>query len=116
MFGTLKVGDKVRLSGGYDMEPKWLAGENCYTGTVTVTEFILGQNKSPAAVVKLDHEITFDDTIGSIVILELRYEGAKWKKSETVHVELCNFVPEAATWKSRKQGKWVESHASYVKL
>ena len=35
---------------------------------------------------------------------------------ETVHIELCNFMPEAASWKSRKQGTWVESHASYVKV
>jgi len=114
MFGTLKIGDKVRLNGGYDMEPKWLAGESFYIGTVI--EFIPGQNKTSAAVVKLDRDITFDDTTGDILVLELRYDGAKWKKSETVHVELCNFVPEAATWKSRKQGKWIESHASYVKL
>jgi len=114
MFSTLKVGDKVRLSGGYEMEPKWLVGESFYTGTVI--EFILGQNKTSAAVVKLDRDITFDDTTGDIVILKLRYEGAEWKRSETVHVELCSFVPEAATWESRKQGRWIESHASYVKL
>ncbi len=96
------------------MEPKWLAGHDCYFGTVA--EFIPGQNQNPAAVVKLDHPITFDDTTGHIVILELRYEGAKWGVTETVHVELCNFMPEVKQWKSRKQGKWVESHASYVKV
>jgi hypothetical protein len=114
MLCTLKVGDRIRLSGGYDMEPKWLAGNDCYFGAIT--EFIPGQNQTPAAVVKLDHAITFDDTTGDIVILELRYEGAKWMEKETVHIELCDFVPEAASWKSRKRGKWVESHASSVKV
>lgn len=114
MFGTLKVGDRVRLSGGYDMEPKWLAGQDYYLGTVE--EFIPGQNQNQAAVVKLDNAITFDDMTGDIVVLELRYVGARWKQKETVHIELCDFMPEAASWKSRKQGKWVESHASYAKI
>jgi hypothetical protein len=33
-----------------------------------------------------------------------------------VHVELCDFQPEAKAWQHRKRGKWVESHASYKKL
>jgi len=114
VFSTLNFGDRIRLSGGYEMEPRWLAGKDCYFGTVV--EFIPGQNQTPATVVKLDEPIIFNDTTGDIVILELRYEGAKWGKKGTVHIELCNFVPEAASWKSRKQGKWVESHASYVKV
>jgi hypothetical protein len=114
MFRTLKVGDRIRLSGGYDMEPKWLAGHDYYLGTVT--EFIPGQNQKPATVVKLDNVITFDDITGDIVVLELRYVRATWKERETVHIELCDFMPEAASWKTRKQGKWVESHATYAKL
>lgn len=96
------------------MEPKWLAGHDYYLGAVA--EFIPGQNQNPAAVVKLDNAITFDDTTGDIVVLELRYVGANWKEKETVHIELCDFMPDAATWKTRKQGKWVESHATYAKL
>jgi hypothetical protein len=96
------------------MEVKWLAGNECYFGTVI--KFIHGQNKIPAAVVKLNYPITVDETSGDTVILELRYEGSKWGRNGSVHVELCNFVPEDAPWKSRKQGKWVGSHASYVKI
>lgn len=114
MFNTLKVGDRVRLSGGYDMDPKWLSGKECYVGRVT--EFIPGQNKLPAAIVQLDSPIAFENTIGDIVVLELRYVGARWGRTDIVHVELCNFTPEAKSWKDRKQGKWVESHASYVKV
>lgn len=113
MSGNLEVGDSVRLSGGYEMEPKWLGGKDGYAGTVV--DFIPGQNQAPSAVVKLDHAITFDDVTGDIVILELRYKGAKWGQRETVHVELCNFLPDRASWKSRKRGVWIESHASYVK-
>ena len=78
--------------------------------------FIPGQNKKPAVVAKLDHPITVENITGDIVVLELRYEGANWgKKHETVHVELCNFDPEPKEWKDRKQGLWVESHASFDK-
>jgi hypothetical protein len=113
MFDALKVGDRIRLAGGYDMDPKWLAGSESYTGIVS--EFIPGQNKANAAVVRLDQAITVDGISGDILVLELRYEGAKWKGTETVHVELCDFVPESKSWKFRKQGLWVESHATYVK-
>jgi len=37
------------------------------------------------------------------------------EKMETVHVELCNFVPKGASWKARKQGKWNESNAAFSK-
>jgi hypothetical protein len=113
IFGpnTLKVGDRVRLSGGYDMIPRWLCGKDEHIGTVT--RFMPGQNQDLAAVVKLDSPITVEATTGDVVILELRYVGAKWKEKETVHIELCDFDPEPKSWKDRKQGKWVESHASY---
>ena len=114
MSDSLKVGDHIRLDGGYDIEPKWLAGKGYYTGTVI--NFIPGQNKTQAAVVRLDQAITVDGISGDILVLELRYEGAKWERQETVHVELCNFMPESKSWKFRKQGLWVESHATYGKL
>jgi len=96
------------------MDPKWLNNKQHHTGVVKA--FIPGQNDSPAAVVELDEHITFDEIKGNIIVLELRYVGAKWKKSQIVHVELCDFVPEEKTWKDRKQGKWVESHASYKRI
>jgi hypothetical protein len=110
----LRIGDRVRLGGGYDMEPKWLNGKEHYTGTVEA--FIPGQNDTPAAIVELDEVAVCDDTRGSIVVLELRYVDAMWTSSEAVHVELCDFVPEAKSWNNRKQGKWVESHARYEKI
>lgn len=93
------------------MIPQWLCGRNEHIGTVI--RFMPGQNEDPAAVIKLDSPITVEGTTGDIIILELRYVGAKWKDRETVHIELCDFEPEPKPWKERKQGKWVESHASY---
>jgi hypothetical protein len=110
----LHVGDRLRLYGGYDMEPRWLNGKETLTGKCVA--FIKGQNKQPAAVVELDEPISFDDITGKTVVLELRYVGASWTKSEVVHVELCDFIPEDKAWKDRAQGVWVESHASYAIL
>jgi hypothetical protein len=50
------------------------------------------------------------------LVPELRYAGAKWEETGTVHVELCDFEPQAKSWQDRKQGKWVDSHATYRRL
>ena len=107
---SLLAGDRVRLSGGYDMEPDWLQGKGHYLGTVL--HFIPGQNNNLAAVIELDHTIRVDGVSGRILVLELRYVGAQWSDKNVVHIELCDFKPEAKPWKVRQQGKWVESHAT----
>ena len=110
MSGSLSIGDRVRLSGGYDMEPNWLQGNEHYLGTVVA--FIPGQNVESAAVVRLDSPILVDGISGSVVVLELRYVSAHWLGENIVHVELCDFEPEPKVWQLRRQGKWIESHAS----
>ena len=114
MSDILSKQDKIWLYGGYDMAPKWLQGKRGYFGKVI--SFIPGQNDSDAAVVELEESITIDDLSGKILVLELRYVGAKWKSQETVHIELCDFIPEAKRWQERRKGKWIESHASYKKV
>lgn len=114
MSGKLQKDDRIQIGGGYDMEPQWLNGKQHYSGTVIA--FIPGQNETPAAVIELDENASFGEVAGKYLILELRYAGAKWNEKETVHVELCDFQPEAKPWQHRKRGKWVESHASYKKL
>ncbi len=108
----LRIGNRVRLYGGYDMEPKWLGGKEAHTGKCVA--FIVGQNKQPAAVIALDDPMVFDNTSGPFAVLELRYVGARWSNSEVVHVELCDAMPDNKTRKERKQGLWVESHARYA--
>jgi hypothetical protein len=106
------VGDRVRLFGGYDQDPEWLGGRPEVFGIVE--RFIPGQNKEPAAVVRLDEELTVGEAKGSLVVLELGLVEADWTTSEPrIHVELCNFEPESHRWKERRQGAWVESHATY---
>ena len=116
MAGKLNVGDRVRVGGGYDMQPQWLGGRQYYSGTVKA--LIPGQNDMPAVVVVLAADAAFEDYAGKYLVqnLELRYAGATWTETGTVHVELCDFEPEARPWQDRRQGKWVESHATYRKL
>jgi hypothetical protein len=110
MNGKLAVGDRIRLSGGYDMEPAWLQSRQQYMATVT--RFIPEQNDAPALVAHLDTPVSIGEVAGQVVVLELRYKGATWGDASTVHVELCDFEPEPKTWKDRRQGKWIESHAT----
>jgi len=107
----MKVGERVFLSGGYDMDPPWLCGRRGHRGTIE--RFVPGQNAEPALLVKLDEPIEVDGCRGYLVVMELRYDGATWDGQEaTTHVELCDFIPELKPWKERRQGKWVESHAT----
>lgn len=114
MSEKLTVGDRLRLSGGYDWNPSWLQEQK--HRTATITGFIPGQKDAPAVVAHLDTPISVDEVTGQVVVLELRNQGSSWDRTNTVHIELCNFEPEAKAWKDRRQGKWIESHATYEKL
>jgi hypothetical protein len=109
---ALAVGDRVRLFGGYDRDPEWLDDRHEVLGVVE--RFIPGQNEQPAAIVRLDEELTVGDTTGQVVVLELGWVGTDWSTPEPrIHIELCDFDPEPRRWQERRQGAWVESHASY---
>ena len=118
----LKVGDRVIVGGGYDYEAAWLAASaEGYSGRVTA--FIPGQNEQPAAVVELDEELVLPNGAGAVeagevrggfLVLELGHVGTDWSTpTPRIHVELCDFEPEEASWAERRQGAWVESHATY---
>ncbi len=113
----LNIGDKIELSGGYDFEISYLKNPPADKRTGRVIQFITGQNKTPAAVAKLDQIISGDKITGDIVVLELRYQGATWTDNTfTVHIELCDFIPDNKPWKDRKQGEWVEAAATLKKI
>jgi len=68
-------------------------------------------------VVRFDEPVVSHGVMGDYAVLELRYEGATWSGlRETVHVELCDFCPDSVGWQRRRQGKWVESHATVALL
>jgi len=110
----LEVGNRVRLSGGYETYPKWLKGKRFYEGDCVA--FIQGQNSELAAVVRLDEPFEVDGLTGDVAVLELRYVGATWSASGVVHIELCSFTPEDKPWEERSKGLWVESNANYQTL
>ena len=87
----LQVGDKIKLSGGYDYDPFFLKNPLASSRSGTVIQFIKGQNKSLAAVVKLDEKMSGEKITGDIVVLELRWVGQTWQEPTPVHIELCDF-------------------------
>jgi hypothetical protein len=108
----ISPGDRIRLFGGYEMEPRWLGGRDQVLGVVE--RFIPGQNEPPAAVVRLDETLAVGEARGDVVVLELAWEGTDWAtRRPRLHVELCDFDPEPRRWQGRRQGAWVESHATY---
>lgn len=109
MERSLNPGDRVWISGGYDMEPRWLGGGSGYAGVVS--GFISGQNKKSAMVVMLDAVIKVDGAEGRHLVLELRYVGAEWREGVTVHLELLRDPPEGNGPHDRPRGAWIESHA-----
>ncbi len=110
----LKIGNRVKLWGGYSTSPEWLSGKNAYYGEVV--DFIPGYYKNEDAVVRLDEEISFSGIKGKILILTLRYKNAIWSKAEIVHLHLFDSIPQGDKWRLNKDG-WdkshIESHASY---
>lgn len=108
----LKVGNRIELFGGYDYDPIFLSNPPAEKRFGKVIRFIKGQNNKPAAVVKLNEQITGRKITGNIVVLELRYVEQNWSDPSPVHIELCDFFPDDKEWKDRRQGEWIEAAAT----
>ncbi len=107
----MKPGDRVFLSGGYDMEPEWLCGRRGHRGVIE--RLLPGRNENSAVLVRLDEPIQVQGVLGQYIVMKLRYVGATWDADQaTASVELCGMVPDANARKERRQGKLVESHAT----
>jgi hypothetical protein len=104
---SLHVGNRIRLSGGYDAHPTWLGARKTIDGEVL--DFVANEAVQ-SAIVRLDEIITAKDLTSKIVRLSLRYQGARWSSSEIVHVEL---LPDMPTVGASTGSVWIESHARY---
>lgn len=120
---ALQVGDRVKLYGGYDDWPAWLGGAPWWLGgdgrknhLGTVVDFIPGTGPEPDAVVQTDEWVRLGSVRSNILVLHLRFEGATWGVTETVHIELCRLMPERKAWPDRPVGIHAESHATYEKI
>lgn len=122
---SLSVGDRVRVFGGYDMDPAWLAADaGGYEGRVLRFVRRPGDGRPPAAVVALDRELvlpegagaTTDPVRGGFLVLLLGHVGTDWATpAPRIHVTLCQSPPDQLPWTATEEGSawWVESHATY---
>ncbi len=118
-MGRLQVGDRLAVAGD-DMGG---ADGGLVVGG-RILSWIGGGDAEPACVVELDAPITATGVMdqatatvtGTYLVLTLRYVGAAWRDSETVHVELCDVLPGDASPGARRAGAWIESHGIYRRL
>src|SRR5450432_777637 len=73
MFGSLQIGDRLLVAGGYADKPEWLGNGSGFLGRLI--SFIPSDTETPSAVVQLDEPITVQDARGDILVLALRYVG-----------------------------------------
>lgn len=129
---AFQVGDRVIVAGGYDMEPKWLAGGSGYSGRI---EEIYGR----WSAVRLDRPLSLSAPVdgwsdfgsgarqpitnlasanGEWLALALAYQRARWTGEVTrLHVAVCREQPDLqAIPAGGGVGVWVESHAAMSHL
>lgn len=111
----IDVGDRVRLSSGYETPPRWLSGQAFVDATV---ERWLGEDDPPACLARLDRPLTVRETeagqasrtTGNFVVLKLRFPSEGWKGEAIVEVALCETDPSVA-WSPESSGRVVETAA-----
>jgi hypothetical protein len=130
---SFEVGDRVRVTGGYDMEPEWLQGDDGYAGTIIEVH-------GDWAAVELDRELQLSASDqsegwadfgsgaarqtgvlrvarGRWLALAQAWEGGEWREPiGRVHVSLCSERPNLpAIPKGGGVGAWVESHGTMLR-
>jgi len=116
----LKVGDRIRLFGGYDMNPPWLKGGDGYNAGVLsfFDNEIDGRDGDSAlsVLIEFDEEIEFKGFLGKFGFITSRWEGQTWETEGVVHVYICNSKIQTAAEINNVNSYWVESHVSYKKI
>ncbi|MGC1374991.1 MAG: hypothetical protein WA821_02130 [Anaerolineales bacterium] len=113
----MKTGDRVKLSGGYDMEPPWLRGGNGYFATAL--GFLDNNDERRAGdgglsvLIEFDEVIEFGGLSGKYGLLDLRYTNQPWEVSGPVHVTLLDHKIQSIEEKTKDSSRWMESHAVY---
>jgi hypothetical protein len=117
----LRKGDRIRVGGGYDSDPKWLAeAPDGGSYTATVERFIDGPNGHPAAVVVLDRNVNLvgansgEPISGRYLLLTFAWRGMSWRKpGPRLHVHLFDQPPSEYPSEPEFLQRWVESHADW---
>ncbi len=113
----LEPGNRIKLFGGYDMEPRWLSErDSCHA---TVLKFFDNRiehrngDERLSAVIEFDEPVTFGGLKGKYAVILGRWEGQKWEKNGVVHVYLLNREISEPSEITADNSRWMESHASY---
>jgi hypothetical protein len=119
MVRSLQTDDRVRVYGGYDPEPDWLAqSPEGYVGTVTA--FVDGWGDAPSAVVELDKELSVSTSWGvtargRFLVLTFAWMEMDWSTpGPRLHVCLLEAQPnDGPVSEAEFKRTLVESHASW---
>jgi hypothetical protein len=117
MTNRLQPGDRIRLFGGYDMDPPWLRDRDCHYATV-LKFFDNGIEKRKgderlSAVIEFDEPLSFEGLEGKYGVITGRWEGQKWERKGVVHVDLVDREISDSSELTKDSSRWMESHASY---
>jgi hypothetical protein len=113
----VNIGDRLRLSGGYDMNPQWLQGRNEYYARVVA--FLENNKKRPSlserksTLIEFDEPIEFEDLAGKFGLLDLRHVGQVWENTGSVQVFLLKEKINSIEERNQESSRWMESHATY---
>jgi hypothetical protein len=113
----LEPGDRIRLFGGYDMEPRWLGDRDCYYATVlgffdNRIEKRTGDERLSAAI-EFDQPLSFEGLEAKFGVILGRWEGQRWERKGVVHVCLVEREISDSSQITKDNSRWMESHASY---
>ncbi len=113
----IKQGDRLKLSGGYDLSSrlKWLKDNEFYLATIL--DFINGGGDHQFSVlIEFDDEMEFEGLKGKYGLIDTRYVGQKWKEWRIVHVHLIEEKFKSLKDRTKENSRWIESHAIYSKI
>ena len=116
----LQVGDRIKVSGGYDMDPPWLKGGSGYYATIigffdTMIEKRKGDERLSVSL-EFEEEVEHKGFSGKYGFMLGRWEGQRWETTGTVHVHISNVPIHNASDITEENSIWAESHAQYKQV
>ena len=114
----LTAGDRIRLFGGYDLDPEWLRMRPAHYATVSgfFDNEIDGRSDDSriSASIEFEEELEFKGVRGRYGFIMGRWEGQTWETEGVVHVHLSDRHVSSAAEVESANTAWLESHASYA--
>jgi hypothetical protein len=116
----LQVGDRIKLSGGYDMDPPWLkGGSGYYAKVIGFFDNNIDKRKGDerlSASIEFEEELEHRGFSGKYGFMLGRWEGQLWETSGTVHVHISNVPINNSSDITKENSIWAESHAHYERV